>query len=63
MIIPRVTEISALSAHRRDVAIGRWPTAMLQPTARSERPPEPVEPIMRVGDARPVSSRLPFTDW
>ena len=52
MQLPIVKEISALSAHRREVELVRW-SLMAVPDPRAQRDtPDPSDPLRQIGGVR-----------
>jgi hypothetical protein len=56
---PTVTEISALSAHRREVALVRWPLTAV-PDRRGEA--DPRDPLRSVARAQRLASQACLAD-
>jgi hypothetical protein len=48
MVTPHVTEISALSAHHREVALVRWSLVAVPETARSSDRRDPRDPLRQI---------------
>ncbi len=56
MILPKVTELSAVSAHRREVALVRWSLAAVGDTVGDRvRGPDPGDPLRAITDLRSVT--------
>jgi hypothetical protein len=62
MQMPIVTEISALSAHRREAALVRWSLLAVPERAVPRREPDPRDPLRNVAPASTPSARY-RDDW
>jgi hypothetical protein len=52
MVTPKVTELSALSAHRREVALVRWPLVAVPEPSRGTGKADPRDPLHRIRASR-----------
>jgi hypothetical protein len=58
MLTPKVTEIAAVSAHRREVALVRWSLVAIPEAGRASGKLDPRDPLHRIepGHRRALSS-------
>jgi hypothetical protein len=59
---PTVTEISALSAHRREVALVRWSLTAVPEGAVPRGEPDPRDPLRQVARASLLATQAGFAD-